>query len=110
MRSRAANLLYSIGLQVDPTGKISQVQWDSPAFKAGLTTAVTITGVNGEAFSADKLRAAAGMSKNKPVELLYRQGDTFKTIKLDYNGGHKYPNLERITGKPDLISGIYAAR
>jgi predicted metalloprotease with PDZ domain len=110
MRSRAANLLYSIGLQVDMTGKIAQVQWDSPAFKAGLTTAVTITGVNGEAFSADKLRAAVGGSKNKTVELLYRQGDTFKTIKLDYNGGHKYPNLERIAGKPDLITPIYAAR
>ena len=37
---------------------------------------------NGEAFSADKLRAAVGASKSKPVELLYRQGDTFKTIKL----------------------------
>ena len=110
MRSRAANLLYSIGLQVDMTGKITQVQWDGPAFKAGLTTALTITGVNGEAFSSDKLRAAVGGSKSKPVELLYRQGDTFKTIKLDYNGGHKYPNLERITGKPDLISGIYTAK
>jgi predicted metalloprotease with PDZ domain len=110
VRSRGANLLYSIGLQVDTTGKITLVQWDGPAFKAGLTTAVTITGVNGEAFSAEKLRSAVAGSKTKPVELLFRQGDAFKTIKLDYNGGHKYPHLERITGKPDLIGAIYTAR
>ena len=43
-------------------------------------------------------------------QLLYRQGDAFKTIRLDYNGGNKYPNLERIAGKPDLITPIYTAR
>ena len=41
-RSRAANLLYSIGLSVDSSGKITLVQWDGPAFKAGITTAATI--------------------------------------------------------------------
>jgi predicted metalloprotease with PDZ domain len=110
VRSRGANLLYSIGLQVDQTGKITQIQWDSPAFKAGLTTASTITGVNGEAFSADKLRAAVAGSNSKPVELLIRFGEAFKTIKLDYNGGHKYPKLERLNARPDYIRQIYSAR
>ncbi len=52
--------------------------------------------------------AVAG-SKSKPVELLIRFGEAFKTIKLDYNGGHKYPRLERVSGKPDLITPIYTA-
>ncbi len=111
VRTRGANLLYSVGLQVDMTGKIQQVQWDSPAFKAGLTTASTITGVNGSAFSADKLREAVGASKNgTQIDLLIRFGESFKTIRLDYRGGHKYPRLERITGKPDHITPIYTPK
>src|SRR5262249_16992419 len=57
-RSRGANLMYSLGLSSDQAGKITLVQWDGPAFKAGLTSAGTITGVNGEAYSADRLRDA----------------------------------------------------
>jgi predicted metalloprotease with PDZ domain len=109
-RARTANLLYSIGLTADTTGKITLVQWDGPAFKAGLTTAVTITGVNGAAYSPDGLREAVATSKTTPVELQTRSGDVLKTVKLDYRGGHRYPKLERIVGKPAYIDDILAAR
>jgi hypothetical protein len=66
--------------------------------------------VNGLAFTPERLRAATGESKDKPVELLIRLGDTLKTIKLDYTGGHRYPRLERISGKPAYIDDILAAR
>ena len=109
-RSRAANLLYSIGLSVDQNGKITLIQWDSPAWKAGLNTSLTITGVNGQAFSSDRLRAAVADSKSTPVDLLIRMGETFKTIRLDYRGGHRYPQLQRIAGKPAYIDDILAPR
>lgn len=109
-RSRAANLLYSIGLSVDQNGKITLIQWDSPAWKAGLNTSLTITGVNGQAFSSDRLRAAVADSKTTPVDLLIRMGETFKTIRLDYRGGHRYPRLERIAGKPAYIDDILSPR
>ncbi|HEY7798024.1 MAG TPA: hypothetical protein VIA80_04620 [Hyphomonadaceae bacterium] len=109
-RVRTVNLLYSIGLAADATGKITLVQWDGPAFKAGLTTAVTITGVNGEAYSVDRLREAVATSRTTPVELQTRSGDVLKTVKLDYRGGHRYPKLERIAGKPAYIDDILAAR
>lgn len=110
-RSRGANLLYSIGVSVDSSGKILLVQWDSPAFKAGLSTALTITGVNGEAYSADRLRDAVARTANGiPVELLFRVGDAFRTIRLDYSGGHRYPRLERIPGRPAYLDDILAAR
>jgi predicted metalloprotease with PDZ domain len=109
-RTRAVNLLYSLGLSTDATGKITLIQWDGPAWKAKLNTSLTITGVNGLTFTPERLRAAAGESKDKPVELLIRLGDTLKTIKLDYTGGHRYPRLERISGKPAYIDDILAAR
>jgi predicted metalloprotease with PDZ domain len=111
-RSRGANLLYSIGLSVDMAGKITLVQWDGPAFKAGLTTASTISGVNGESFSAERLRAAVAAARgNGPlVELLIKTGDVFKTIRIDYRGGLRYPNLERIPNRPAYIDEILKAR
>ncbi len=109
-RTRTANLLYSIGLSADAAGKITYVQWDGPAFKAGLNTSLTITGVNGLPYSPERLRAAVAATRNQPVELLIRFLDAFKTIRLDYNGGHRYPRLERIAGKPAYIDDILAAR
>lgn len=111
IRSRGANLLYSLGLSVDQTGKITLVQWDGPAFKAGLNTSLTITGVNGQAFSADRLRAATNATKGgTPVDLLIRYGDAFKTVRIDYTGGLRYPYLERIAGKPAYLDDILAPR
>jgi predicted metalloprotease with PDZ domain len=109
-RTRTANLLYSIGLSADSTGKITLVQWDGPAFKAGLTSAVTITGVNGEIYSAERLREAVAKSKTIPVQLQTRSGDVLETVNIDYRGGHRYPTLERIPGRPASIDSIIAAR
>ena len=110
-RTRASNLLYSIGLSADAAGKVTLVQWDSPAWKAGLTTALTISAVNGQAFTSDRLKAAVANTKGgTPVDLLVKAGDTLKTIRLDYTGGHRYPRLERIPGKPAYIDDILTPR
>lgn len=84
---------------------------DGPAWKAGLNTSLTITGVNGQAFSADRLRTAVAATKTGGVvDLLIRFGETFRTVRIDYRGGHRYPRLERIAGKPAYIDDILAAR
>ena len=111
MRSKGANLTYSIGLSTDATGKIGSVTWDSPAFKAGLTTAATILAVNGQAYDSDKLRAAVAASKSGgQLEFLIKTADAYKTVKVIYTGGAKYPKLERLTGKPDLLEDILAPK
>ncbi len=109
-RTRSAALLYSIGLTADSSGKITYIRWDSPAFKAKLNTSLTITGVNGQSYTPDRLRAAVAGSVNRPVELLIRVQDELKTFQLDYSGGHRYPRLERIVGKPAYLDDILAAR
>ena len=111
IRTKASNLLYSIGLIADQAGKITLVQWEGPAWKAWLNTSLTITKVNGEDFTPDVLKAAvAATSNGKPVELSVRGPQQAKTVKLDYSGGHRYPRLERIPGKPAYIDDILAPR
>lgn len=110
-RSKAVNLLYSIGLAADEKGKITQVQWDGPAWKAGLNTSLTIAGVNGKTFSVERLKAAVAETPGgKAVELSFQSGETTKTVTLAYAGGHRYPRLERIAGKPAFIDDILAAK
>jgi hypothetical protein len=40
------------------------------------------------------------------MEFLLRDGDVFKTVRVGYHGGEKYPQLERDTSKPDLLTEI----
>jgi hypothetical protein len=36
--------------------------------------------------------------------------DRYRTIAIDYHDGLRYPHLERIEGKPDYLTSIFAAR
>jgi hypothetical protein len=68
--------------------------------------------VNGRQYSANVFRDAlrAGKSNNAPLELLVENTDYYKTYKLDYHGGERYPHLVRDESKPDLLSEIYKAK
>ncbi|QTC92921.1 M61 family metallopeptidase [Brevundimonas goettingensis] len=106
------NFMYSIGLQTNGENGISAVQWDGPAFKAGLAIGMSIVAVNGEAASASNLTEAIKAAKDTttPIELIVKDGDHYRTVSLDYHGGLRYPHLERIPGTPDRLSELYAAR
>jgi predicted metalloprotease with PDZ domain len=107
------DLTYSIGTSIDTTNnKVKAVQWDSPAFKAGLTAGTDMVAVNGVAYDADKLRTVvkATAPGSQPIELLIKQADTYRTLRIDYQGGAKYPHLERIEGTAALLDDILAPR
>jgi hypothetical protein len=42
--------------------------------------------------------------------LVAKNGDYFSTHKVDYRGGERYPHLERMNGKPDLLMEIVRPR
>ena len=66
-----------------------------------------MTGVNGRKFSAQRLRAAiADSGTQRQVELLVLDGDTFKTVKLEYSEGPKYLELTRSAGREDVLAAI----
>jgi predicted metalloprotease with PDZ domain len=106
------NFMYSIGLQTNGENGITAVQWDGPAFKAGLTIGMSIVAVNGEAASASNLTDAIKAAKGTDamIELIVKDGDRYRTVSLDYHDGLRYPHLERIPGTPDRLSDLYAAR
>jgi predicted metalloprotease with PDZ domain len=107
------NLIFSIGLELDvKDGAIRQVIWDSPAFQAGLTEGGQILAVNGTAFGPDLLRDAIRESARtgSPIQLIVKTEDRFRTARLDYSGGLRYPHLERDPAAPARLDDIMAPR
>lgn len=112
-RRHSADLTYSLGVSIGKDGSIGDVLWDGPAFKAGLSPSMTVVAVNGHDYSADALKdavTAAAKDKNQPVELLVKNFDEYKTLRIDYHEGLKYPHLVRDTSRPDTLTTLLKAR
>ncbi len=109
---KATDLSHSIGLYLADNGKLSGVRWDGPAFRAGLAPGMTLIAVNQIAYKADRLKAAisANQGGSAPIELLLRDAERFKTVRIDWRGGLRYPVLERIEGSQDRLSTLMAPR
>lgn len=106
-----SNFLFSVGLTVSSNGNVGEVRWGSPAFEAAVTSGCTIIGANGEQFSPEALeRAIAASSHGTPIELLVRSGKYQRTIILNYDGGHRYPHLERVEGTRARLDEIFRPR
>lgn len=109
-KEQSINMMFSIGLQLNGKGEISDVLWDGPAYKGGLGAGMTITAVNGVAFSPEVLSRAvvAAQQDDAPIKLLVKNQDWFVTYDVDYHQGLKYPHLEREQATPDYLSEILA--
>jgi len=113
---KRVDLLNSIGIEIDDKdsdkGMLSQVIWDSPAFKAKLTEGAQILAINGIAYDADVLKDAirAAHGKPAPLELIVKIGDRYMVANLDYHDGLRYPHLERDAAEPARLDEILAAR
>ncbi|MGA8162376.1 MAG: peptidase M61 [Acidobacteriaceae bacterium] len=98
----------SIGFSVMQDGTLSNVDWDSPAFKAGLVPGMDLLAVNGETYTPDKLKQAILQAEKEttPINLLMKDRDQIKPVTVDYHGGMRYPHLERVEGAPDRLDAI----
>ena len=103
---------FSLGVGIESDGRISDSIVGMPAAKAGVIPGMKLIAVNGRKFSADVLRDAmrAAKSGSDPLELLMENTDYFRTFKVDYHGGEKYPHLERDAAKPDVLTEIIKAK
>ena len=103
---------YSIGLELREDGTITDTIEGMPAAVAGIGPGMKLIAVNGRQYSPEVLRDAlkAGKGATPPLELLVENTDYYKTYKLDYHGGERYPHLVRDESKPDLLSEIYKAK
>jgi predicted metalloprotease with PDZ domain len=106
------DLNYSGGFVVGNDGKVSSVLWDGPAFNSGMTIGSEIVAVNGRTFDADALKDAikAAADKGPAPELLIHDGDVYRTVKLDWHGGLRYPRLEKVGKGTGTLDALLAPR
>lgn len=106
--SKIVNMMYSIGLKVSEDGGISDAAYGGPAQKAGISPSTKLIAVNGRQYFPVILREAvqSAVTKTAPIELLVKNGEYYKTFKIDYHGGELYPHLTRDESKPDVLSKI----
>ncbi len=106
------DLSYSLGLVVGKNGVVKDVVWGGPAFNAGIVPGVTLVATNGNKYDDDKLKQVitAGKGGTGGVALLIEANDTFRTVTVAWNGGLRYPHLERTGTGPSSLDALYAAR
>jgi predicted metalloprotease with PDZ domain len=108
---------FSLGFSVhypgsENTDEIADVVVGSPAAKAGVAAGMKLVAVNGRKWTPDILREAirAAKSSKEPIELLVENEDFFVTAKIDWHEGERYPHLEAIAGKADVLGEIAKAK
>ena len=103
---------YSVGLWLKQNGGVLDTVEGMVAARSGIGPGMTIVAVNGHRFSSDAWHDAIAAAKtgSAPIELIVENADYFRTVRLDYHEGEKYPHLVRDEGKPDILTEIYKAR
>ena len=111
-RRANAGQAYSIGLQIDAEGVVTDSIVGSPAYKAGISSNMKILGVDGRLYTRDRLEDAIAAAKgtSTPITLLYVVDDDIRTATIEYHGGERFPHLTRDDSKPDYLDDLIKAR
>jgi predicted metalloprotease with PDZ domain len=99
---------YSIGLNAGKSGTVSDVLKGGVADKAAFGPGMKIIAVNGRGYTPDILKAAIhdATGSGPSIELIVENTGFYKVFKLDYHGGERYPQLERVSSIPDRLGDI----
>jgi predicted metalloprotease with PDZ domain len=105
---KVTDVRYSLGFSVREDGTILDVLPSSAAGKAGVGPGQKLVAVNGRRWNKDMLRDAIRETRTRsaPVEVLVENGEFFRTYRVDYAGGERYPRLEAAAGRPDVLADI----
>lgn len=105
---RAIDLTRSIGFAVGGNGRIYDVIYDGPSYKAGIGPGMRITAVNDMVYSPTVLKEAieAAQATTAPVRLIATNGTEVQTYSVDYHDGLRYPHLERDESRPNYLEEI----
>jgi predicted metalloprotease with PDZ domain len=108
--SGTASFLDSIGFDVGKDGKLNDVAWGKAAFQAGATVGLQLLAVNGEAFTKEGMVRAMKNAHNstQPIVLLVKDGVLYRTLKVDYHDGPRWPHLVRDAATTDYLDQILA--
>lgn len=101
---------YGLGIGVNGKGVVRSVGWNSPAFKAGLAPGAVVVEVEGEPFSMERLAAAVSRRDPAGIVLTVQLDGQKRALTIAYDGGLRYPALERIPGRADRLKGLLQPR
>jgi len=110
---KAVDFTYSLGFAVSAlSGQLTEVRWGGPAYDVGLTMGTALIAVNGREYRSDRLKTAIALAKvnKQPIELLVKNLDRYRTVRLAYFEGLKYPQLQRIDRTEDRLAAILKPR
>jgi len=112
LSSRGVNAMFSVGLFLDREGKVEDVLWNGPAFKAGLAPGMKLVAIDGQPYSTQVLRSeiAGAQKSKKPLQILANSDGVTETYTVDYDGGLKFPHLVRVPGTTDYLQQILAPK
>ena len=102
--TKQTDVSFSLGMWIKGDGTIADVVFGSPAYGAGLIPGMKINAVNGRKYDSGVLREE--LHAKHALELSVEQGSFAGTFRIDYTEGERFPHLERIEGKPDVLSDI----
>jgi predicted metalloprotease with PDZ domain len=109
--ARRAEFTFTVGMTISDDGTVVDVIHGGTAYDAGVAPGMRIIAVNGEQYSADKLREAISNAKTvlNPIQFIVANGAQFKTMSMEYHDGLKFPHIERDGARPDYLSEILHA-
>jgi predicted metalloprotease with PDZ domain len=110
-RRGGAGDIYSIGLQLSPEGVVTDSIVGSPAYNAGISSAMKVIGVNGRLYTHDLLEDAikAAKESQQSISLTYVDDDYIHTVTIDYHDGARNPHLTRDESVPDYLDELIKA-
>lgn len=103
------HLMYSVGMLVNADGYVLDVIPESVAAKAGLAPGMSLKTINGSEFTIDLMKKTIADTKLREATVSLGASSGGKddlTLSFTYQGGLRYPHLERDPAKADYLSGI----
>jgi len=112
LEGKGINAMSTLGVFLHDDGKVVDVLWDGPAFKAGLAPGMKLVSIDERPFSAAVLREEiiAAQQSKKPLQLNLEHDGVNEPHAIQYDGGPKYPILVRVPGKTDYLQRILAPK
>ncbi|HET7591644.1 MAG TPA: M61 family peptidase [Rhodanobacteraceae bacterium] len=112
LEGHGINAMFSIGMFLSTDGRVEDVLWQGPSFKAGLAPGMKLVSIDGHAWSAQVLHdaIAAAQKNEQALKIQARSDGAVKTYTVDYHDGLKYPHLVREQGKPDYLKALLAPK
>ena len=112
LSGRGVNAMFSVGLFLDGKGKVEDVLWNGPAYKAGLAPGMQLVSIDGHPYSTGVLRSeiAQAQESKKPLQIMAKDDGVTGLYTVRYDGGLKYPHLVRVPGTTDYLQQILAPK